>query len=108
MMTYYNLATVVERRGDCHWPYVIDICFDAVPCPVGLTEGIGQGVGATTVSAEEALSATWRKHFEAAHALWLLPYLRDLANGKPLPGEEMLRTYRIIHGREAEVSRYWP
>lgn len=51
MATYYNFAHTVERRGACKWPYDIGICFEEVACPIGFAEGIGQGVGAITVTA---------------------------------------------------------
>lgn len=107
MATYYNMAFAVVRLGDCNWPYTIDITFDSVPCPVGFAEGIGQGVGAITITANEAVSDTWKKHFEATHSQWLIPYLENLVKGVPLPREEMLKKFQQIHGRPPKLSKFW-
>jgi hypothetical protein len=101
---YYTLA----HTGGRQWPYTVDLCFDAVPCPVGLAEGVGQGVGAITVSAGDALSETWKEHFVHARALWLIPYLEDLAAGVPLPRAEIWARYEELHGQSPQVSELWP
>lgn len=107
MPTYYTMASTVERRGDCRWPYTIDLSFEPIDCPVGLAEGIGQGVGAITVTVAEALSDTWKKHFEAAGGQWLIPYLEQLWWGTPLPRDEMFETYRRLHGHDPRLSEFW-
>jgi hypothetical protein len=108
MATYYNMAHRVIRRGDCNWPYDIDISFDEVACPVGFAEGIGQGVGAITVTAAEALSETWKQHFQITHSQWLIPYLQNLARGIPLPREEMFSRFYKLHDRMPKRSEFWP
>ena len=108
MPTYFVVASTVERRGDCRWPYEIAFAFEeGLECPVGFAEGIGQGVGAITESAAEALRETWRKHFEATDSRWLLPHLEALAGGSPLSREEIFATYRFFHGRDPEPSLIW-
>lgn len=108
MAIYYNLGFAAPSHGSCRWPYDVDVSFDDVDCPVGFAEGVGQGVGAITVSAADALSETWRAHFVQTGTLWLLPYLQALAHGVPLPREEILAKFQLIHGRSPELSRFWP
>lgn len=102
-MPYYNVA----HAGDRRWPYDIGLSFDPVACPIGFAEGIGQGAGAITLSVDEALGESWRRHFTNARGEWLLPYLEDLRRGVPLPEEAIRAQYQAIHGRELPTSTLW-
>jgi hypothetical protein len=103
MARYYNLAhgtKPLEYAKGFPGPYDIAVSFDAVPYPVAFSEGVGAGAAGTTVSAVEAISETWASHFEITGALWLLPYIRRLVQGIPLPQDEMLRMFERLSGTE--------
>lgn len=102
---FYVLGFASLRRGGgC--PHEIAVCFDPVALPVGIAEGIGQGSGGCLMTAAEAISGAWDHNFRAARAEWLIPYLRALAAGTPLPREEMLAHYRQLHGSAPALSDF--
>lgn len=105
MALYYNLAhgtKPLPLTADYPWPYDIDICFDPVPHPVALSEGVGHGAAGCAVSAAEALQSKWREHFDITHAHWLIPYIEKLAQGIPLPKDEMMARFENVHGKQPE------
>ncbi|MGV3753947.1 MAG: hypothetical protein ACO1QS_01030 [Verrucomicrobiota bacterium] len=95
MALYYHLA----HNGNQQSPCDIGVCFEAIPCPIYITEGIGQGAGGCPLSAAEALEPEWRTSFEKAKGTWLIPYIENLAKGIPLPREEMFWFYHHYHGQ---------
>jgi len=102
---FYLLGFANLQRG-ATWPHWIAICFEPIALPVGIAEGIGQGAGGRLMTAAEAISGDWDKNFRAAHAEWLIPYLRGLAAGMPLPREEMLARYADLHGAAPALSDF--
>ena len=54
------------------WPYVIDLSFEPVPCPVAFSEGSCHGAGCSVVSVAEALGPQWREFFSLAQADWII------------------------------------
>jgi hypothetical protein len=105
MARYFNLAhgtKPLESAGNFPWPYDIDVCFEPVTHPIAFSEGVGHGSAGCVVSASQALQPEWRKHFEIANGLWLVPYIENLAAGTPLPREQVLRQFEAMHGRAPE------
>ncbi|HEX8284959.1 MAG TPA: hypothetical protein VF588_16475 [Pyrinomonadaceae bacterium] len=108
MPVYFKLGhgtRTLESAGNFPWPYAIDVCFDPVPEPVAISEGVAHGAAGGTFSASEAIGAQWREHFEAANAGWLIPYLERLAAGVKLPREEILARYKQLHGKMPDSYR---
>ena len=104
MAVYFNLAhgtRALPHAADFPWPYAIDICFEQVAHPIAFSEGVGHGSAGCALSASDALGATWRAHFEITQSAWLIPYIERLAQGTPLPRDDMLRFYAGVHGRQA-------
>lgn len=102
---FYLLGFAGLGKGST-WPHWIAVCFDPVALPVGIAEGIGQGAGGRLMTATEAVGGDWDANFRAAHAEWLIPYLRALAEGTPLPREDMLARYQAIHGGAPALSDF--
>ena len=103
MALYFNLAhgtKPLPHAANFPWPFDIGICFEQVPHPVTFSEGVGHGAAGCAVSASDALQSTWRPHFDITQSWWLIPYLERLAQGMPLPRDEMLRRYAELHGNE--------
>ncbi|MEF9416633.1 hypothetical protein ABXT21_19685 [Ralstonia sp. SM1864_UCD524_TZ4] len=102
MSLYFNLAhgtKLLSLSANYPWPYDIDVCFDPVPHPIVFSEGIGHGSAGCAVSAEEALESKWNEHFEATRAHWLIPYIERLAQGIPLPKDELIMRFEEMHGK---------
>ena len=102
---FYMLGFANLRRG-AGCPHEIAICFDPIAQPVGIAEGIGQGSGGRLMTASEAIGGDWDANFRACNAEWLIPYLRQLAAGEPLPRADLLARFRQLHGREPELSNF--
>ena len=103
MAVYFNLAhgtRALPHAADFPWPYAIDICFEQVAHPIAFSEGVGHGSAGCALSASDALGATWRAHFEITQSAWLIPYIERLAQGTPLPRDDMMRFYAGLHGRQ--------
>jgi hypothetical protein len=102
MPRYFNLAhgtRPIQYATDFPWPYDIDVCFDQVPHPIAFSEGVGHGAAGCAVSASEALQPKWREHFDVTGAYWLLPHIERLAQGLPLPEDEMLHHFQTSNGK---------
>lgn len=102
---FYLLGFADLHKGGT-WPHWIAVCFEPIDEPVGIAEGIGQGAGGRLMTAAEAIGGEWDRNFRAARAEWLIPYLRALAKGTPLPREEMLAHYRDLHGSAPALSDF--
>lgn len=103
MAVYFNLAhgtRPLEHASNFPWPYDIDLCFDQVAHPIAFSEGVGHGSAGCAVSAADALGPKWAEHFEITQSAWLIPYIERLAQGMPLPRDEMLRRYAELHGMQ--------
>jgi hypothetical protein len=69
MPVYFRLGhgtKKLESAGDFPWPYGIDLCFDSVPEPVAISEGVAHGAAGGTFSASEAIGPQWRKGWRPA------------------------------------------
>jgi hypothetical protein len=102
---YYVLAKGMKplpRANDFQWPYEVAICFEAVSRPIGFSEGVGHGQAGGIFSAEEALAPTWKDHFSKAGGEWLLPFVRELAEGRSVPAEGVIKMYRELNGFEPQ------
>ena len=105
MAVYFNLAhgsRPLPHATNYPWPFDIDICFDQVAHPIAFSEGVGHGSAGCALCAGDALGAQWQAHFEITQSAWLLPYIERLAQGIPLPREEIMRRYQELHGRQPE------
>lgn len=102
---FYILGSVNLRRGS-GWLHEIAVCFEPIALAIGIAEGIGQGSGGRLMTPAEAISGVWDQNFHATQSEWLIPYLRALAAGTPLPREEMLARYAEIHGSAAALSDF--
>ncbi len=105
MAVYFNLAhgtKPLAHASNFPWPYDIDICFEPVAHPIAFSEGVGHGSAGCALSASDALAERWRAHFEITRSAWLIPYIERLAQGMPLPRDEMMRFYAGLHGRQPE------
>lgn len=105
MAHYFNLGhgtKPLPHAANFPWPYDIDICFEPVAHPIAFSEGVGHGSAGGALSASDALAEQWRAHFEITQSAWLIPYIERLAQGTPLPRDEMLRFYAELHGRQPE------
>ena len=105
MAVYFNLAhgtKPLAHASNFPWPYDIDICFEQVAHPVAFSEGAGHGSAGCALSASDALGEPWRAHFEITQSAWLVPYIERLAQGMPLPRDEMMCFYAELHGRPPE------
>lgn len=103
MAVYFNLGhgtKSLAHSANYPWPYDIDICFDAVRHPIAFSEGVGFGSAGCAVAATEALEQKWREHFEITKSSWLIPYIENLAQGIPLPREEIVGRFRELNGKE--------
>jgi hypothetical protein len=103
MAVYFNLGhgtRPLTHSANYPWPYDIDICFDEVRHPIAFSEGVGYGSAGCAVAATEALEQKWREHFEITNSSWLIPYIENLAQGIPLPRDEMVRRFRELSGKE--------
>ena len=109
-MRYYRLAEGATVRSGGEWPYEVDICFDGVSRPVGLSEGKCHGAAGGDFTAAQALDPVWDEHFELAGGTWLRPYLARMAAGEPVTAEEVVGRYVALHGRQPEtwVLRWLP
>ncbi len=102
---FYILGFANLRRGSgC--PHEIAVCFEPIELAVGIAEGIGQGSGGRLMTPAEAIGGAWDHNFRSARAEWLIPYLRALAAGIPLPREEMLARYADMHGGAPALSSF--
>ena len=104
MAVYFNLAhgsRPLPHAANFPWPFDIDICFDQVAHPIAFSEGVGHGSAGCALSASDALAEQWRAHFEITQSAWLIPYIERLAQGMPLPRDELMRFYAGLHGRQA-------
>ncbi len=106
MRPQFHLLGFAGLQRGATWPHWVAICFEPIATPVGIAEGIGQGAGGRLMTAAEAISGAWDRNFHAAGASWLIPYLRRLAEGTPLPRDEMLAKYREIHGSPPALSDF--
>ena len=106
MKPQFYLLGFANLRSGSTWPHWIAVCFEPISLPVGIAEGIGQGAGGRLMTAAEAISGDWDNNFRATHAEWLIPYLRALAAGTPLPRAEMLAKYVEIHGSAPALSDF--
>lgn len=105
MALYFNLAhgtKPLPHAANFPWPFDIDLCFEPVPHPVTFSEGVGHGAAGCAVSAVDALLPAWRAHFDITQSSWLIPYIERLAQGTPLPRDEIMRRYAELHGRQPE------
>lgn len=102
---FYLLGFVSLPRGS-GFLHEVAVCFEPIEQPVGIAEGIGQGAGGRLMSAAEAIGGDWEHNFRATRSEWLLPYLRRLAEGTPLPREEIFAQYRQMHGGEPQLSNF--
>jgi hypothetical protein len=103
MTRYYILVRAEEilpNSSGHPWPYEVSICFDGVPLPVVVAEGVAHGAALTTLSAAEALQAQWQAHFAKSKAAWLLPMIRRMASGEPVAADEGITAYKALHGQE--------
>ncbi|MYN41664.1 hypothetical protein GTP55_20085 [Duganella sp. FT109W] len=106
MAVYFNLGHGIKSRArsaNYPWPYDIDICFDAVRYPIAFSEGVGLGSAGCAVAATEALEQKWRDHFEITKLSWLIPYIENLAQGIPLPRDEIIGRFIELNGREPGI-----
>jgi len=102
MPQYFNLGHGIKplpQSNHFPWPFDIDLCFDGVSHPIAFSEGVGHGATGSVVSAEDALTSKWKEHFEIAKAVWLIPYIEQLAYGVPLPREEIMARFYSLNGR---------
>lgn len=105
MAVYFNLAhgtKPLAHASNFPWPYDIDICFEQVAHPIAFSEGVGHGSAGCALSASDALGETWRAHFEITQSAWLIPYIERLAQGTPLPRDDILCRYLELHGKQPD------
>ena len=100
MARYYTLAKAEEispHSSGCPWPYEVSVCFDKVPYPIVVSEGVAHGAATTTLTAIDALQDQWQAHFAKSEAEWLLPIIRRMASGEIVAAEEAVSVYRTVH-----------
>lgn len=105
MSVYFNLghgAKPIDHAENYPWPFDIDVCFEAVRHSIAFSEGVGFGSAGCTIAATEALEQKWREHFEITKSIWLIPYIENLAQGIPLPRDEILSRFKEYSGKEPE------
>ena len=101
-MRYYRLAEGATCDFGAEWPYRIDVCFDGIDRPVGLSEGKCHGSAGGDFTAAQALERVWDRHFELAGGTWLRPYLARMAAGEQVQADEVVDRYAALHGRQPE------
>lgn len=103
MARYYTLAKgeeITSYSSGYPWPYEVSICFDQVPFPVVIAEGVAHGAASTRLTAMDALKGHWQTHFAKSKGEWLVPILRRMAAGENVSAEEPVAAYKTIHGQE--------
>lgn len=105
MAIYFNLGhgtKPLAHSANYPWPFDIDICFEDVQHPIAFSEGVGFGSAGCAVAASEALEQKWCEHFEITQSSWLIPYIEKLAQGIPLPRDEILSRFIELSGKEPD------
>jgi hypothetical protein len=103
---YFVLAKGTKplpRTNDFPWPYEVAVCFETVPRPIGFSEGVGHGQAGGIFSAQDALGPTWKEHFSNAGGDWLLPFVRELAEGRSVSSAAVIKKYQELHGVEPQT-----
>jgi len=105
MARYYTLAKAQEitpYSSGYPWPYSVSVCFEGMPLPIVVAEGVSHGTSSISLSAADALKAQWHAHFAHANGAWLLPMISRMASGETVTADEALTAYRALHGREPD------
>lgn len=105
MAVFYRLAHGAKRTRTGHrWPFEIAICFDGVPEPVMLSEGVGAfGTSGGTFSASEALDPRWSDYFGVTGGAWLRSFLERMAAGERVDAREPIAHYLRLHGHRPKT-----
>lgn len=100
-----------RQIGTVGHPYVVDVSVSGPRAYVALSTGSGHlGAGGVypvdyVLEPSGELEEYWHAHFEAAGALWLVPYLRDLAAGGEVTEATLVDEHRRRHGTEPRSRR---
>jgi len=93
-----------RQIGTVGHPYVVEVSVSGPRAYVALSTGSGHlGAGGVypvdyVLEPSGELEERWRAHFEAADAVWLVPYLRDLAAGGTVSEETLVEEHQRRHG----------
>jgi hypothetical protein len=63
--------------------FEVALCFDDIPAPVALSEGLGREAMGGLFTAGEALSPRWSEHMALAGAEWLIPFIEKISQSSP-------------------------
>jgi len=105
MARYYTLAKAYEitpYSSGYPWPCQVSVCFEGVPLPIVIAEGVAHGASSISISAQDALQAQWHAHFAQANGAWLLPMIRRMASGETVTADEAMTAYCALHGLEPD------
>lgn len=76
---------------------------EPLPALVAFEEGVAHGYHGGVFPLTEALDPDWQRVFEQAEGIWLLPYLRRLAEGERVSEFDPVSHDIALHGSAPET-----